>query len=115
MPVSSMAGRTLSNNPREVNATVSVSTTTSIRADTKDGLGPGPCRCPVITIERHIRSDNGSAFAAKAVQDWITAVGAKTAHIMPGNPWKNGFIKSFNARLSDELLDGEICLLTGRG
>ena len=25
-----------------------------------------------------------------------------------GSPWENGFIESFNARLRDELLDGEI-------
>jgi putative transposase len=42
------------------------------------------------------------------VQDWIAAVGAKTAYITPGSPWENGFIESFNARLRDELLDGEI-------
>src|SRR6184192_1968744 len=35
-------------------------------------------------------------------------VGAKTAYIAPGSPWENGFIESFNARLRDELLDGEI-------
>ena len=56
----------------------------------------------------HVRSDNGPAFVAKAVQKWIGAVGAKTAYIMPGSPWENGFIESFNARLRDELLDGEI-------
>src|SRR5207248_9805786 len=47
-------------------------------------------------------------FVAKAVQEWIGAVGAKTAYIAPGSPWENGFIESFNARLRDELLDGEI-------
>jgi putative transposase len=57
---------------------------------------------------RMIVSDNGSEFVAKAVQKWITAVGAKTAYITPGSPWENGFIESFNARLRDELLDGEI-------
>ena len=59
-------------------------------------------------IPGHIRSDNGPEFIAKAVQDWIAAVGAKTAYITPGSPWENGFIESFNARLRDELLDGEI-------
>jgi putative transposase len=34
----------------------------------------------------HIRSDNGPEFIAKAVQDWIGAVGAKTAYIEPGSP-----------------------------
>ena len=56
----------------------------------------------------HVRSDNGPEFIAKAVQDWISAVGAKTASIAPGSPWENGFVESFNARLRDELLDGEI-------
>jgi transposase InsO family protein len=59
-------------------------------------------------VPQHIRSDNGPEFIAKAVQDWIAAAGAKTAYIAPGSPWENGFIESFNARLRDELLDGEI-------
>jgi len=50
----------------------------------------------------------GPEFIAKAVQEWISAVGAKTGYIIPGSPWENGFIESFNARLRDELLDGEI-------
>ena len=59
-------------------------------------------------VPGHIRSDNGPEFVAKAVQEWITAVGARTAYIAPGSPWENGFIESFNARLRDELLDGKI-------
>jgi putative transposase len=59
-------------------------------------------------VPEHIRSDNGPEFVAKAVRDWIGAVGAKTAYIERGSPWENGFIESFNARLRDELLDGEI-------
>jgi transposase InsO family protein len=59
-------------------------------------------------VPGHIRSDNGPEFVAKAVQDWIAAVGARTAYIAPGSPWENGYIESFNARLRDELLDGEI-------
>ncbi len=59
-------------------------------------------------IPGHIRSDNGPEFVAKTVQDWIAAVGAKTAYIEPGSPWENGYIESFNARLRDELLKGEI-------
>jgi len=42
------------------------------------------------------------------VRDWIAAVGASTAYIAPGSPWENGFIESFNARLRDELLNGEM-------
>src|SRR4051794_31152890 len=59
-------------------------------------------------VPGHIRSDNGPEFVAKAVQQWIAAVGAKTAYIERGSPWENGFVESFNARLRDELLDGEI-------
>ncbi|WP_425482819.1 IS3 family transposase [Aureimonas leprariae] len=59
-------------------------------------------------VPENIRSDNGSEFIAKAVQKWIAAVGAKTATIAPGSPWENGFVESFNARLRDELLDGEV-------
>ena len=59
-------------------------------------------------VPGHIRSDNGPEFIAKAVQDWIAAVGARTAYIAPGSPWENGYIESFNARMRDELLNGEI-------
>ena len=59
-------------------------------------------------VPGHVRSDNGSEFIAQAVQDWIKAAGAKTAYIAPGSPWENGYVESFNARLRDELLDGEI-------
>ena len=68
--------------------------------------------CAILFILRgvpgHIRSDNGPEFVAKAVQEWITAVGAKTTYITLGSPWENGYVESFNARLRDELLDGEI-------
>ncbi|HEX2239081.1 MAG TPA: IS3 family transposase [Gammaproteobacteria bacterium] len=59
-------------------------------------------------VPGHIRSDNGPEFVARSVQAWIAAVGAKTAYIAPGSPWENGYVESFNARLRDELLDGEI-------
>ncbi len=59
-------------------------------------------------IPTHIRSDNGPEFIAKALREWIAAVGAKTAYIMPGSPWENGYCESFNSKLRDELLNGEI-------
>ena len=59
-------------------------------------------------VPGHVRSDNGPAFVARSVQEWITAVGARTADIAPGSPWENGYVESFNARLRDELLDGEV-------
>src|SRR3954449_12733011 len=59
-------------------------------------------------VPGHIRSDNGPEFVAKAVQQWIIAAAAKTAYIERGSPWENGLVESFNARLRDELLNGEI-------
>ncbi|QDL94113.1 IS3 family transposase (plasmid) [Paroceanicella profunda] len=56
----------------------------------------------------YIRSDNGPEFIAIKVREWIEAVGAKTAYIEPGSPWEKGYVESFNARLRDEFLDGEI-------
>ena len=59
-------------------------------------------------IPAHIRSDNGPEFVAAAVREWIAAVGAQTAYIEPGSPWENGYVESFNGKLRDELLNGEI-------
>ncbi len=59
-------------------------------------------------VPTHIHSDNGPEFIAKALREWIAAVGAKTAYIMPGSPWENGYCESFNSKLRDELLNGEI-------
>ena len=56
----------------------------------------------------HIRSDQGPEFIAKAVRDWITAVGTKTAFIEKASPWESGYFESFNGKLRDELLNGEI-------
>jgi transposase InsO family protein len=56
----------------------------------------------------HLRSDNGSEFTAKAIRKWLAAVGVKTAFIEPGSPWENGYNESFNGKLRDELLNGEI-------
>jgi putative transposase len=59
-------------------------------------------------VPQHIRSDNGTEFTAKAVQDWLRRVRVKTLFIEPGSPWENGYIESFNGKLRDELLDREV-------
>ncbi len=70
------------------------------------------CRLTQLFVERgvpkHIRSDNGPEFTAQAVRDWLASVGVKTLFIEPGSPWENGFIESFNGKLRDERLNGEI-------
>jgi putative transposase len=55
-----------------------------------------------------VRSDNGPEFIAITLRKWIAAVGSQTAYIEPGSPWENGYCESFNSKLRDELLDGEI-------
>ena len=56
----------------------------------------------------HIRSDNGPEFTAHAVRNWLGRIGVKTLYIEPGSPWENGYNESFNGKLRDELLNGEI-------
>jgi len=56
----------------------------------------------------HIRSDNGAEFTAIAVREWLGRIGVKTLYIEPGSPWENGYNESFNGKLRDELLNGEI-------
>jgi putative transposase len=56
----------------------------------------------------YVRSDNGPEFIAITLREWIAAVGSQTAYIEPGSPWENGYCESFNSKLRDELLDGEI-------
>ena len=47
-------------------------------------------------------------MTAKIVRSWLARVGAKTLHIEPGSPWENGYCESFDGKLRDELLNGEI-------
>ena len=56
----------------------------------------------------HIRSDQGPELVAEAVKAWITGVGTKTAYIEKARPWENGYVESFNGKLRDELLNGEV-------
>jgi transposase InsO family protein len=53
----------------------------------------------------HIRSDNGSEFIAREVQQWLADLGVDTLYIAPGAPWQNGFVESFNSRFRDEFLE----------
>jgi putative transposase len=59
-------------------------------------------------VPEYIRSDNGPEMVAKKLRGWLGRVGAKTLYIEPGSPWENGYCESFNGKLRNELLDGEI-------
>ena len=55
-----------------------------------------------------ITTDNGSEFAGQAMDAWAHQAGVKLDFIRPGRPVQNGYIESFNGRLRDECLNGEI-------
>ena len=57
-----------------------------------------------------LRSDNGPEFVAKEVRKWLDQADVQTLFIAPGSPWENGYVESFNGRLRDELLNGELFL-----
>jgi len=59
-------------------------------------------------IPAYIRSDNGPEMIAKVLRQWLTGLGTKSLYIEPGSPWENGYCESFNGKLRDELLNGEI-------
>jgi len=59
-------------------------------------------------VPEHLRSDNGPEFVARDLRKWLAATGAKTLYIEPGSPWENGYCESFNSKLRDEFLNGEI-------
>jgi transposase InsO family protein len=56
----------------------------------------------------YIRSDNGSEFTATKLMEWLQNLNISTAYIEPGSPWENGYCESFNSKMRDELLNGEI-------
>jgi putative transposase len=58
-------------------------------------------------VPRHIRSDNGPEFIARAIRRHTQQTGLEMLYIQPGSPWENGFAESFFSRLRDELLNCE--------
>ena len=59
-------------------------------------------------IPEHLRSDHGPEFIAQELRRWLGSLGTGTLYIEPGSPWKNGYDESFNGKLRDECLNGEI-------
>jgi Integrase core domain len=50
----------------------------------------------------------GAEMTAQRVRSWLKTVGTKPMYIEPGSPWENGYCESFNGKLRDECLNGEI-------
>jgi len=59
-------------------------------------------------LPEHIRSDNGPEFIAIELREWFKTLEIAPLYIHPGSPWENGYIESFNGKLRDEFLNGEI-------
>jgi len=59
-------------------------------------------------IPEHSRSDNGPEMTSKRVRNWLQLIGVQTLFIEPGSPWENGYNESFNGKLRDQLLNGEV-------
>ena len=85
------------------------------RDEGEPGTAPEGARFEVLAdlFVRHgppeyLRSDNGPEFTAKLVRRWLGRVGVEMLFIEPGSPWENGYNESFNGKLRDELLNGEI-------
>ena len=66
---------------------------------------------PVVALRgapQSITVDNGTEFASKAMDLWAYKNGVHLDFIRPGKPVENGYIESFNGRLRDECLNGEV-------
>ena len=59
-------------------------------------------------IPEHIRSDNGPELVAQQLREWLKTLGTEPLYIEPGSPWENGYCESFNGKLRNECLNGEI-------
>jgi putative transposase len=47
------------------------------------------------------------SFIPRQIRSTST-LGARTLYITPGSPWENGYCESFNGKLRDECLNGEL-------
>ena len=56
----------------------------------------------------YLRSDNGPEMTATALREWLARIDVGTLYIEPGSPWENGYCESFNGKLRDEKLNGEL-------
>jgi putative transposase len=56
----------------------------------------------------HWHISSRALHVAKDLRNWLANTGAKTLYIEPGSPWENGYCESFNSKLRDEFLNGEI-------
>jgi putative transposase len=59
-------------------------------------------------IPTHIRSDDGPEFMAIKLKQWLKHLNVTPLYIEPGSPWENGYIESFNGKMREQFLNGEL-------
>lgn len=59
-------------------------------------------------VPKFIRSDNGPEFVSKKLRKWFSTLEVQPLFIEPGSPWENGYIESFNGKMRDQFLNGEL-------
>ena len=59
-------------------------------------------------IPTHIRSDNGPEFIARKLRQWLNMLQVAPLYIEPGSPWENGYVESFNGKMREQFLNGEL-------
>ena len=42
------------------------------------------------------------------MRKWLVGLSTRPLYIEPGSPWENGYCESFNSKLRDEFLNGEV-------
>ena len=53
-------------------------------------------------------------MTSSQVRTWLEQIGTQTLFVEQGIPGENGYNESFNGKLRDELLNGEIFYIDGR-
>jgi len=59
--------------------------------------------CIAIHVQRKLKHDD-----VLAVREWLEKVKVQKPFFTPSSPWGNGYNETFNSKLRDELLNGEI-------
>jgi len=59
-------------------------------------------------VPQHMRSDNGPEFIARKLRHWLKTLAVEPLYIEPGSPWENGYCESFNGKMRDQFLNGEL-------
>ena len=54
------------------------------------------------------RPTMGRSLCPGQLRDWLQGLGTSSLYIEPGSPWENGYCESFNGKLREECLNGEI-------